>query len=298
MMMMPLYAGAPWVPKYTGPSGSLQYGDWKEQIQGLLGIQEFSEAKKVEIVLGALGGEAKQQVGVLVEDERDRVAKIFTYLDALYGEQTSIPALRAHFYNCYQKPRETVKAYLLRLRGLYCRLQRRSPDDAPTENNLREQFLLGLEDGALAQDLKTYARRNPGRSFDDLRQEAMLLDDEHGGERLTGVECSAVREAQAAKPLTSERDWKRAFKDEIMAEVAGQMKGLTQEIVRELRPLLEPRQPNHPIYAPPVGGRRRATSDCSNRWDTEGRPICRRCKQPGHVARFCRATSETRPALN
>lgn len=87
-MMMPVYPGAPWLPKFKGPNCDLKYHDWKEQIQGLLGAQELAEARKIDIVLGALAGEAKRQVSVLEDDERDRVRKIFLYLDSLYGDRT------------------------------------------------------------------------------------------------------------------------------------------------------------------------------------------------------------------
>ncbi len=59
-MMMPVFPGAPWVPKFSGAGGDLSYGDWKEQIQGLLEAQEMTEAKKVKILLGALGGDANR----------------------------------------------------------------------------------------------------------------------------------------------------------------------------------------------------------------------------------------------
>lgn len=58
--MMPVYPGAPWLPKFKGPDDDVKYSDWKEQIQGLLGTQKLIEARKVDIVLGALAGEAKR----------------------------------------------------------------------------------------------------------------------------------------------------------------------------------------------------------------------------------------------
>lgn len=59
IVMMPVYPGASWLPKFKGPGDNLKYCDWKKQISGLLGSQEFTELKKVEIVLGALAREAK-----------------------------------------------------------------------------------------------------------------------------------------------------------------------------------------------------------------------------------------------
>lgn len=203
MKMMPVYPGAPWLPKFKGPGDDVKYKDWKEQMQGLLGSQELAEAKKAEIVLGALAGEAKCQVSVLEDNERDQVRKIFLYLDSLYGDRTPTPVLRSQFFSCAQKPGETVPSSILRVRELYCRLQRDDPDNAPSDVVLRDQLLLGLCEGPLAQALKVYARRHPDRDFAIVCQEALLLDAEHGGTRQTEVTCHAVNPTPVPKSLGS-----------------------------------------------------------------------------------------------
>nr|XP_054604616.1 uncharacterized protein LOC129165457 [Nothobranchius furzeri] len=136
-----------------GHGEDLKYCDWKEQITGLLGTQELAEPRKVDIVLGALAGEAKRQVSVLEEKEKDQVRKILNYLDSLYGDRTPTAVLR---------------------------LRRHDPDDSPSDIALRDQLLLGLQEGPLAQALKVYARRNPEGDFAAIRQEALLLDAEYG----------------------------------------------------------------------------------------------------------------------
>ncbi|KAI3374599.1 hypothetical protein L3Q82_021161, partial [Scortum barcoo] len=59
-------------------------------------------------------------------------------------------------------------------------LRRHDPDNAPSEAALRDQLLLGLQEGPLAQALKVYARRNPEEDFAAIHQEALLLDTEYG----------------------------------------------------------------------------------------------------------------------
>lgn len=159
--MIPVYPGAPWLPKFKGPGDDLKYCDWKEQISGLLGSQELTELKKVEIVLGARAGEAKRQVNVLEEGEKDQVRKIFLYLNSLYGDCTPVSVLRSQFFSCTQGPSETVPSFILRLRELYCRLRQQDPDNSPSDAALRDQLLLGLQECSLAQALKVYARGKP-----------------------------------------------------------------------------------------------------------------------------------------
>lgn len=293
-MMMPVYPGAPWLPKFKGPDGDLKYSDWKEQIKGLLSSQDLTGARKVDIVLGALGGEAKRQITVLDTDERDQVCKIFVYLESLYGDQTPIPILRSNFFGCSQKANEPVQSFILRLRELYCRLKKVDRENSPSESALRDQLLLGLRDGPLSQALKVYARRNPDLDFTELRQEAMLLDSEYG--RQTEVTCSMINKQNGSPRPLQNPDWKEQLKREIMDDVKVQMKGLTQDIVAELKPLLQSASPQP--RSPNSTWNRRYSPRPFNDRDEQGRPICHRCKKAGHIARYCRGTATPEPALN
>lgn len=294
--MMPVYPGAPWLPKFKGPGDELKYNDWKEQMQGLLGSQDLPEIRKVDIVLGALAGEAKRQVSVLEENERDQVRKIFAYLNSLYGDRTPIPVLRSQFFSCTQKTGETVSSFILKLRELHCRLRRHNPDEAPSDASLRDQLLLGLREGPLAQALKVYARRNPDETFAALRQEALMLDAEHGNQQ-PEVTCSSVNNSRVSPNPPQEASWKETLKREIMEDVKSQMQGLTQELMREIKPLLQPTTATPQPPTQPRSERRRPFS-AANDWDEQGRPICRQCRQAGHIARFCRRPAASQPALN
>lgn len=293
-MMMPVYPGAPWLPKFKGPDGDLKYSDWKEQIKGLLGSQDLTEARKVSILLGALSGEAKRQIAVLDEDEKDQTAKIFVYLDSLYGDQTPVPILRSKFFSCAQRVDEPVQSFILRLREFYCRLHRQDPDSAPSEIALRDQLLLGLHDGPLAQALKVYARRNPEIDFADLRQEALLLDSEYGHTR-PEVTCSLINKYGSPRH-PQDAGWREQLKREIMDDVKAQMKGLSQDIVAELKPLLQSTSPQ-PTSPNPSWNRRYSPRPFNDR-DEQGRPICNRCRKAGHIARYCRGAATPEPPLN
>lgn len=292
---MPVYPGAPWLPKFKGPDGDLKYADWKEQIKGLLGSQDLTEAKKVDIVLGALTGEAKRQIVVLDLEERDQVIKIFIYLDSLYGDQTPTPVLRSQFFSCNQKPDEAVQTFILRLRELYCRLKRQDRENSPSESALRDQLLLGLREGPLAQALKVYARRNPELDFAELRQEAVLLESEYG-QAQSEVICSSINKQYSSPRPAQEPNWKEQLKREIMEDVKVQMKGITQEIVAELKPLLQTTSPQQ--SSPNLAWNRPYTPRSNNDRDAQGRPICRRCKKAGHIARYCRGFTTPEQALN
>lgn len=296
MMMMPVYPGAPWLPKFHGPNSDIKYGDWKEQMSGILNTQNLTEPRKVELLQGALAGEAKLQISLLDAEDRDTGAKIFTYLESLYGDNTSVAVLRSRFFGCVQKPNESVKSFILRLRELYRKLQRRSPDDAPSERNLQDQMLLGLREGPLAQTLRTYVRRNPDLDFAAVHDEALLLEEEQRGQGGFDTALSAaVGESRQFTPPTP--TWRETFKQEIMNDVKDQMRGLAQEIMNEIKPLLQHSGPvNSPMY--PRHRPRQGFRSNSNEWTHDGKPICRQCKQAGHMARFCRDANATNSPLN
>lgn len=293
-MMMPVYPGAPWLPKFKGAGSDLKYCDWKEQIRGLLGSQDLTEARKVNIVLGALSGEAKRQITVLNADEKDQTVKIFEYLDSLYGDQTPVPVLRSKFFGCSQGVEESVQSFILRLRELYSKLNRQDPDNAPSEVALKDQLLLGLCDGPLAQALKVYARHNPELQFSDLRGEALQLDTEYGHTRPEAI-CSSINKQYPSPRPTQDTNWKEQLKCEIMDDVKAHMKGLTQDIVAELKPLLQPASP-HPASPNPSWNRRFSPRPYDR--DEQGRPICHRCRKAGHIARYCRGAATPEPTLN
>lgn len=294
---MPVFAGAPWLPKFGGGTGELKYAEWKEQMLGLLGAAQYTEAQQISIIMGTLVGDARREVSVLEAGERDRPIKIFQFLDTLYGDQVAFPVLRAHFFSCRQRLDEPLRSFILRLKELSCRLRARDPEEAPSDGQLRDQLLLGMGDGNLRQALKTYVRRNPDETFAAVCGEALLLEGEQQGSEPVGVVSRTQGECCSAKSYPPREDWKQTLKQELLSEVKEQMKEWTQELLRELKPMVNPpvAQPPRTIN-PPVS--RPQAQPYSDRWDPEGRPICRQCKEVGHYARNCRNVARNRFDLN
>lgn len=105
-------------------------------MQGLLNAQEMAEARKVDILMGALAKELKQHVSVFLVT---RCTTFFIYLESLYGDNIPVTVLRSQFFGCVQKPDELVKS----------------------QDNLQQQMLLGLQEGPLSQMLRAYVCHNP-----------------------------------------------------------------------------------------------------------------------------------------
>lgn len=296
-MMMPVFGGAPWVPKFDGTAQGSKYSEWKQQITGLITAATYDENQAVSLLLGALQGEAKREILVLSETERDKASKIFAVLTKVYGDQVPLSVLRSKFFSCRQQANETLRTFALRLRELHRRIQGRSEEEAPPDCQLRDQLLLGLREGSLCRALKTYVRRNPDEPFAAVFKEALLLEEEHQQIETEEAACALIGESNATQSRSQEKHWKQTLKEEILGDLKAQLKELTQELWKECQPA-----PAHLRADPPGGrqsyGRRRAQSQSRFNWDAEGKPICHRCGLAGHIGRYCRSRSESQPPLN
>lgn len=126
--------------------------------------------------------------------------------------------------------------------------------------------------------------------------ERLLLEEEHGGHIGLEATCFAMSESRQNKS-PCEPDWKQNLKREIMSDVKDQMKELAQEVMNEIKPLLQQTGlADTPSHIQPRFEQRR--SIYFNSWTKDGKPICQHCRQAGHIATFCQSSSGSQTALN
>ncbi|XP_062383843.1 uncharacterized protein LOC134071222 isoform X2 [Sardina pilchardus] len=177
-VMTPVFMGAPWSQKFSGVGTELKFRDWKQQLETMLSLQALNEQQKAAFVLSNLEGEARREILTLESADRDTPTKIFAALARLYGEITSIAALRTQFFNCRQESGQSLKSFSLRLRELFSRLKERRDGLANEDPVLRDQFIMGLKDDHVRRELRQQVRRNSGLSFADVWKEALALEEE------------------------------------------------------------------------------------------------------------------------
>ncbi|XP_041967792.1 uncharacterized protein LOC121724918 [Alosa sapidissima] len=298
-VLMPWFMGGPWIPKFSGKGGGATYGEWQAQIEAFLRAQGLSGQQKLDFILSALEGEAKQEVLLAEPDKRDTDTNLFALLKTLYGKAEPVAQLRAKFFQCRQGVDEGVGAFVLRLRELHHRW--RAVDPAPVggdDEMLRAQFLMGLKPGPVQQELQRQPRRLPGLTFAETCTEAKALEKELQQEE---AHVCRTQMAQLAPTATATdptwQQWKDSLKSELQQELKEQVSALSKNLLEEFKKLhLQDSQgeviqrirdapatasSSRPRHTRPAGEPR------SFQWDAQGRPICRDCGESGHVQRFC-----------
>lgn len=208
-------------------------------------------------MLGSLEGEAKKEVQAAPTAARANAKAVFDFLTELYGDATPVAALRAQFFNFRQGPRQSLRAYSLRLREQYTLLKERRDHGLGDEDTLlRDQFLLGLRDGPIRQNLRLQLRQDPTLSFEALRREALAQETDYT-ETTDLSACMAASGTCTPAALVSV-DLKQELRAELMKDVKEQMAEFSKTLLDELR---RGRSSGMP---PP---RERSYSDGAGRWD-------------------------------
>ncbi len=289
--VMPIFMGAPWAQRYGGPGLELSLSEWRAQVEYLAGLQGLSAPQTLQFILNSLEGEARREVQAAPEATRATAQDVFDFLPGQYGDATPVAVLRTQFFNCKRGPRQTLRAFALRLREQFTRLKRRRDHGLGGEETLlRDQFLLGLREGPVRQSLRVQLRRDPELMFEDLRREALALELDHAETADPSV-CMAAS-GTSSSTSSGPSDWKQTLRAELMKDVREQMTELSKTLLEEFRwerpnPLPLPRERSYSDGSQNPGRRPFRPAGPRFQWDEQGRPICNGCGEPGHYRRQC-----------
>lgn len=305
MLMAPFFPGNMWGLKFKGKGSEINLTEWIDNIKSMFRMYKIPDTVQVDFILSHLEGEAKRQIMVVPLEQRDTAKRIFERLQTLYGDKMSISVLRSLCFSCRQESTETVSEFSLRLQELFKKLRQRDADSIRNPDALmRDQFVDGLQDKVLKRELRTLIRSCEEQSFADVYREACIRLEASGEVGLTA--CDAV--GQVTKSLPSQVDLqklKQELRDEMAAEIKNHMSTLSKGIVSELREELGlvsrgiggqnyemqdyqgGRRPSLPTSLYATREPMRPRPQRLHRYAADGRPICSKCNQPGHIQRHC-----------
>lgn len=200
----------------------------------MMRLQWVAASQQPDYILSGLAGEARQEVLLVDAIARTTGTQVLDIFKALYGDRAAVATLRVRFFSCKQKQDETVGAFSLRLREEFARLQRRGSEGPGWQDTvLRDQFLLGLKEGHIQQELQRQIRHNPTKLVKAVLQEARILEEEVVRRHTDGVSC-ALREVPCSQLRRDLDKWKQEFWAEPLQEITGQVTQLTKNITEEI----------------------------------------------------------------
>ncbi len=272
-------------PRFSGKSTDvLPVEEWVEEARRSLGVRHMSRAEQALFLYDLLDGEAKNEIKFRPYAERNDPDKILAVLIDIFGCSKSFISLQKQFFQRKQLEGESIREFSHALLALMEAIKRNNSRGIPDPDALvRDQFIEHVRDGLLRRELKKSVRLNPDASFLAMRSEAIrwVEDGERVGtprprsyscdsQALLVSECRADSHAVTVKPNDELAEMK-----ECLRKQQTQLDTILQHLSSSHSPTIQGQGFGGPSHRP-------------YRFQPDGKPICLRCGQPNHIARFCR----------
>lgn len=248
---------------------ALTLDEWTEKMRDFVQTRGRTEKERAQIVFDHLEGAARTEIKYLSAAQRDNVESIFHVLKEVYGCMHSRITLQRRFYNRKQLEGESLLDYSHALMDLMDQVAK--TDAHVATKDLRDQFCDGVKDQALRIRLRDLVNANPMWTIRDVRAEAIkwMAQYENQPSKFKSNNSSVLHEMS----VSCESAVSRPSSDygELLSLIKAQQTQL-ELVMKALTPSNEP-----PSRA--RNFRPRKTAD--------GKPICFRCEQGGHIARNC-----------
>jgi len=259
-------------PKFRGKRGE-NVNRWYRAVMYQGELEGMTQAEIFRKMKSLLVDDAREWVLNLPDEIRSNSTRFAAELQKEFGVEDS-RFLEVELKKCRQEEGETVREFMRRLKGIAA--------DYPgcSEEHIRAQFEEGLRDPQVKREVLIHSS---GRLEDVLAKAVRAekaLQYLQGGDKTKEKAFIVDRKAQDKKetPFQQQLREMREMIESLQQEVKGLRGGRSTQ---GGRPSLQSgRSGQYP--------RQRLYRDRRER-DQEGRPICYRCKQAGHIARNCTA---------
>lgn len=271
-------------PKFSGSTaaGSPSVEEWIEEAESCIRLRYMSELDKALFLYDHLEGEARNEIKYRPSAVRENHVQIMTVLKEVYGCSKSYVHWQQRFFDRKQRENESLFEFSHALMELMEKVKQ-SKESAITNSDivLRDQFCENVRDHMLRRELKRLVRANEGLTLLDIRREATRWVEEgqssrDRGPRAPGRTSEPIYTSQCESALTQTSEI--AELKEIVLKQQAQLDLLVKHLGHP---------PSKPQASQPYrAGRFKRTPD--------GQPICIKCDQPGHIARYCQSVPPPR----
>lgn len=271
-------------PRFSGKSTDpLPIEEWVEEARRSLAVRHMSRAEQALFLYDLLDGEAKNEIRFRPSTDRVDPEKILTILTETYGCSQSFVSLQKQFFQRKQKEGESIREFSHALLSLMEAIKRRNPTGILNSDALvRDQLIEHVRDGLLRRELKRSVRLNPEVSFLSIRSEAIRWAED--GERACVPRARAYScdfQAQVVSECHVDSHTVTVKPSDELSELKECLRKQQTQLDAILQQLSSSSHPPAMQIRGPSGPPRR-----SYRFQPDGRPICMRCDQPGHIARL------------
>lgn len=269
-------------PKFSGSAtaGPLSVEEWIEEAKSCIRAMHMSNFDKALFLFDHLEGEARNEIKYRPTAIRENPESIIEVLREVYGCAKSYVYWQQRFFNRKQKDNESLFEFSHALMEMLDKVKQsnegaiRNPDII-----LRDQFCENVCDPMLRRELKRLVRADSGLTLLDVRKEAIRWVQEGQSNRDRSYRApGASSEAQVVSQcVTAPQSLEFLELKDLVLKQQAQL----DMLIRQLG------HPSGRSQAPPPhrGGRYKRAPN--------GQPICLRCDQPGHIARYCQAAPPT-----
>lgn len=246
------------VRKFSGSNAR----DFVDEIRGLWDSRSYSGKEKLETVIANVDLDVRAEISCQPDDVQKDPEQLLNVLIEVYGDRRGVSELLALFYQVNQHECETVRAYSHRLKRAFDQLQcrQRQLENRPLEEYvLRDQFIAQLQSTLLRKKLKELVYERKSVTFFDVRDVALRWseEDDVNIEKSPPASYAAQARGQAS------------------------MEGVVDRLLQKLEQM-ETRLAA--LEGGPGPAERRSPRP---RFTADGKPICFKCQQAGHIARMC-----------
>ena len=178
------------LPKFSGrpaTDSDPEVGEWTREIRQH--VAELPESQKIDTIVGNLTGDARDEVQLLEEGEKDTAEKILQFLWRTYRPIETLAELTLKLATRKQRPDETVQSYSLALMKLHQRIKKRDKGTL-SEDSVKSTFVESMRDFALRRELRKLAKVNATMTFAQFRSLAL----EEFPEQCISAESSSSKE--------------------------------------------------------------------------------------------------------
>ena len=245
-------------------------------------------------LLDHIGGCAREEVLCQPERVRQNGKALVALLLLRFGPPDTLPSLSTAFYGRMQLDSESLADYSRVLMQLHTRMERAAASEAEgaaivllRDNALKEQFVRGVRQQSVRQELRLIAYHSVDKSFHHMRDEALRIMQEHEERhrnmrvRAAEVDGEGYRDEQIQILRTQAQDTStpsqmRQARQQLQAQVM-QLSSQQNEMGHQLQAVLDRFPLGHGAQPRSLSGNIPSPRD----------GLCFFCRQKRHFVRDC-----------